>query len=48
MIYLEDMRNKLEMYIEDKLFRIILKMLKLVVWFMKRHERKNNQIKTRI
>ena len=48
MISLEVMRNKLEMYIEDRLFRIILKMLKLLVWFMKRDERKNNQIKTRI
>ena len=38
MNYLEKMRNKLEMYIEDKLFRIILKMLKLVVWYKKRKD----------
>lgn len=42
MISLEVMRNKLEMYIEDKLFRIILKTLKLAVWFMKKHDRKSS------
>ena len=42
MISLEVMRSKLEMYIEDRLFRIILKMLKLAVWFMKKHDRKSN------
>ena len=39
MIYLEKMRNKLEMYIENKLFRIVLKILKLIVWFMKCNEK---------
>ena len=38
MNYLEKMRNKLEIYIENRLFRIILKMLKLVVWYKKRKE----------
>jgi hypothetical protein len=28
------MRNKLEMYIEDKLFRIILMIAKIAIWFV--------------